>query len=391
MTTFPNIERRTPNVERRIVRPPQTDRVDEPYSKFKVRRSMFDVSSVVSCAVALAVVVAGMARTAPAADEVLPKHITPETLKAVRDGLDYLARSQADDGAWHDGQGGQAYPVAMSSLACTALLAHGDSPTRGRYAPQLERGTEFLIKCKTKSGLITSASQESGMPMHGHGFALMYLASVYGMLTKESLRDSCKEAIEGGVELTSRAQSGAGGWTYIPGSGDEGSVTVTQVQALRAANNSGFLVPRGTIEEAVRYIERCSTPEGGIMYSLGSGGGARLSISAAAVATLYNAGEYDAPVARRCLDYVWDRFQGGDRWNKDGHSFYCQLYAAQAFYLSGDEYWDKYFPGIRDHLLTAQNKGDGSWEGDGIGKTYGTSIALIILQLPYKFLPVYQR
>ena len=26
------------------------------------------------------------------------------------------------------------------------------------------------------------------MPMHGHGFALMFLASVYGMITKESLR-----------------------------------------------------------------------------------------------------------------------------------------------------------------------------------------------------------
>jgi len=346
----------------------------------------------VSLTLALTCLIGACVGRLDAADEVLPKHVTPEALKAVREGLDYLARSQSDDGAWHDGQGGQAYPVAMSSLACMALLAHGDSPTRGRYAPQLEKGTEFLVKCKTKNGLITSPSQESGMPMHGHGFALMYLASVYGMLTKESLREATQEAVVAGVELTSQGQSRAGGWTYIPGGGDEGSVTVTQVQALRAAHNAGFLVPRGTIDEAVRYIERCSTPEGGIMYSLGAGGGARLSISAAAVATLYNAGEYDAPVAKRCLDYVWDRFQGGgDRWNKDGHSFYCQLYAAQAFYLSGDEYWDKYFPPIRDHLLSAQNKADGSWEGDGIGKTYGTSIALIILQLPYKFLPVYQR
>src|SRR5258708_10387493 len=146
------------------------------------------------------------------------------------------------------------------------------------------------------------------------------------MLTKESLRDAANEAVTAGVELTSRAQSGAGGWTYVPASGDEGSVTVTQVQALRAAHNSGFLVPRGTIDEAVRYIERCSTPEGGIMYSLGSGGGARLSISAAAVATLYNAGEYDAPVAKRCLDYVWGRFQGVHRWHKDTHSFSCHPY-----------------------------------------------------------------
>src|SRR5262245_18922097 len=151
--------------------------------------------SVSPCLVSTALAVAGLLacfgasfpRQAYAADEVLPKHITPETLKAVRDGLDYLARSQAEDGAWHDGQGGQAYPVAMSSLACTALLAHGDSPTRGRYAPQLERGTEFLIKCKTKSGLITSASQESGMPMHGHGLHLMHLASVSRDLANESL------------------------------------------------------------------------------------------------------------------------------------------------------------------------------------------------------------
>ena len=82
------------------------------------------------------------------ADEVLPKHITAETLKAVRSGLEYLARSQADDGAWRDGQGGQAYPVAMSALACTALLANGNSPTRGRYAEQLKRGTEYLLQVR---------------------------------------------------------------------------------------------------------------------------------------------------------------------------------------------------------------------------------------------------
>ena len=65
----------------------------------------------------------GSSRPIKAADEVLPKHVTPEALKAVRAGLDYLARTQSDDGAWREGQGGQAYPVAMSSLACTAMLA----------------------------------------------------------------------------------------------------------------------------------------------------------------------------------------------------------------------------------------------------------------------------
>lgn len=37
-----------------------------------------------------------------AVEEVLPKHITPDTLKAVRLGLEYLARTQSDDGGWQD-------------------------------------------------------------------------------------------------------------------------------------------------------------------------------------------------------------------------------------------------------------------------------------------------
>ena len=53
--------------------------------------------------------------------EVLPKHVTPETLRAVLKGLDYLAAQQAEDGSWISDAGGQAYPVAMTGLAGTRL------------------------------------------------------------------------------------------------------------------------------------------------------------------------------------------------------------------------------------------------------------------------------
>jgi len=145
------------------------------------------------------------------------------------------------------------------------------------------------------------------------------------------------------------------------------------------------------IEESVSYLEKCRTPEGGIRYSLGSGGGPRLPISAAAVATLYNDGQFEGEIATDCLKYVWDQFRANEGWDKgSGHAFYSHLYAAQGFYMAGDQYWDKYFPGARDQLLGMQAP-DGSWHGDGIGEVYGTSIAVIILQLPFKFLPVFQR
>lgn len=326
------------------------------------------------------------------AEQVLPKHVTQESLKAIRQGLEYLARVQNDDGAFRDGRGGESYPIAVSSLAGMALLANGNTPTRGKFAPQVAQVTDFLLKCLTPNGLITGPGEEVGRPMHGHGFALLFLASVYGMVSKLSLREQLRTGIQKGIQLTSQGQSAAGGWTYTPGSGDEGSVTVTQVQALRAAKNAGFHVPKATIEEAVRYIERCQTAEGGISYSLGSGGGARMAISAAAVATLYNAGDYDSPVAEKCLEFVHSRMTPIKGWNiTGGWDFYTHLYASQGYYLAGDKYWDEYFPPVQRDLLAMQNRGDGGWDGDSVGRAYCTAIALIILQLPYKFLPVFQR
>ena len=73
-----------------------------------------------------------------------------------------------------------------------------------------------------------------------------------------------------------------------------------------------------------------------------------------------------------------------------GHYYYAHLYLAQVMYLSGDSEWHHYFPLMRDTLVNTQDA-DGSWEGDQVGPTYGTAVALLILQLPYKSLPIMQR
>lgn len=332
-------------------------------------------------------------RQARAAEELLPKHINPQTMKAVKSGLDYLARTQNQDGYWNGSQDGRQYPVTMASLAGMAFLANGNTPTRGPYAENVRKTVNYILTNVQPSGLITSQVEFNGRSMYSHGFSMMFLASVYGMENDERARARIKTAVNGAIKLTSEAQSNLGGWTYVPGGGDEGSVTVTQLQGLRAAQNAGFLVPKATIENAIKYLERCKTPEGGIRYSANSGPQTMLAISAAGTAGLYNAGQYDSDLAKACLDYVSKRFaQQKNQWSKGGgHDFYTHLYASQSFYQSGDKLWDDYFPQARDQMLGLQNQSAGSWEGDGIGPVYGTSIALTILQLPFKFLPIYQR
>jgi len=323
-------------------------------------------------------------------DELLPQHINAQTQKAIHSGLDYLAKTQLQDGNW-GGQDGGTYPTVMAALSGMAFLSHGDTPSRGPYADNVRRIELYLLGNARPSGLITSPAEADSRSMYGHGFSMLFLSTVYGMETDPRVHDQLKKVIKNAIDLTAKGQSAYGGWTYVPGGGDEGSVTVTQMQGLRAASNAGFTVPKGTVQAAVKYLELCKTPEGGIQYALSSPTGPRLAISAAAVATLYNAGEYDSKLADTCLKFVWGQLRPTNgAWNtSDGHDFYTQLYASQAFYQAGDKYWNEYFPPTRDQLLHMQQP-DGSWMGD-VGPTYGTSIALIVLQLPYKFLPIYQR
>src|SRR5690242_855291 len=171
------------------------------------------------------------------AQERLPQHITPKVQKAVAKGLDWLAKKQGPDGNYPDFQDGNAYPAAMTALAGMAFLANGNTQSRGPYADNIHRAMMFCMSQAQPSGLIAASADFNSRPMYGHGFSLMFLASAYGMETDEKLRPQLRKVIINAIQLTSQAQSQFGGWTYSPGGGDEGSVTVTQMQGLRAAQN----------------------------------------------------------------------------------------------------------------------------------------------------------
>ena len=106
--------------------------------------------------------------------------------------------------------------------------------------------------------------------------------------------------------------------------------------------------------------------------------GSQPPITAAAVAVMYSAGQYENKVALGALNYVKQMVKTNPARLEGGHKFYAMLYAAQAMYLSSDENWNLYFPRTRDDLLRSQMR-DGSWSGDGVGTVYGTSIACVVL------------
>jgi hypothetical protein len=320
----------------------------------------------------------------------LPPHVTPKTADAIDRGLAFLARTQGRDGAWRNRTGYGGYPVAMSALAGLALLAGGNTTTQGPYAPNVDRVTDFLLGCRTPSGLIARMDEAEGRPMYGHGFATLFLAQVYGMTEDADRQARIREVLQRAVELTGRSQSPLGGWIYMPdGGGDEGSVTITQLQALRACRNAGIAVPKEVIDRALKYLELSFRSDGGIAYRARQSGPSRPPITAAAVCCWFNCGDYDNPMAKRALQFCHDTLGVGQ--GDLGHFYYAHLYYAQAIFLADQPAaWDRYFPDIRDKLLK-QQRDDGSWMGDSVGLPYGTALATIILQLPYQRLPIMQR
>ena len=320
-------------------------------------------------------------------DGIYPRGVNAETDSMIQRGLDFLTRTQNRDGSWRNSGGYGSYPTAMTALAGMALIGSGSTPTRGKHWRQVRNATDFLLKQAQPDGVITAPNEEA-RSMYGHGFSTMYLAQVYGMEEDVRRQLDLHDVLRRAVNLIARSQSGPGGWLYSPDSnGDEGSVTVTQIQALRACRNAGITVPSKTIEKAVAYIRQCANPDGSIRYSVRSGGGGRAPITAAAVAVLYNAGEYDDPLAEKALQYAQRHLPVSGH---SGHHYYAQLYLAQALYQRGGDDWDTYYLNMSKWLMRQQQR-DGSWMGDGVGTIYGTSVALTILQQPYALVPIYQR
>jgi hypothetical protein len=338
--------------------------------------------------IVLAVSPAALAFPAEAAR---PRGVTVEIERGISSGLDYLVKTQNADGSWSNLGGWGRFPTAMTGLCGMALLASGSTVTTGPRAAAVRKAVDFLVQVARPTGLIATTAEE-GRSMHGHGFAILFLAEAYGNEEDRRRQRQIHDVLARAVRITERSQSRAGGWLYTPDQeSDEGSVTVTQIQGLRACRNAGIYVSPATIRRAVGYIERSANPDGGIRYNLSGGGESRPAITAAAVATLYNAGEYDSPMAHRAMAFCDKAISitsgEGAFW---GHYFYSHLYLSQAKYQRGGRDWDEYYRVMSGKLLSLQQDG-GSWMGDEVGTSYGTAVALIILQLPYGLVSIYQR
>jgi hypothetical protein len=310
--------------------------------------------------------------------------MTPETDKAIKLGLAWLARAQNADGSF--GTGTYRGNIAVTSLAGLAFMSSGSTPGRGPYGAQIDRALAYVMDNTSPSGFIAVAASSTHGPMYSHGFGTLFLAEAYGMTHRPEIREKLQKA----VRLIVDCQNVEGGWRYQPRKADADlSVTICQINALRAARNAGLFVPKETVDACIRYVKRSQNPDGGFRYML-QGGASAFPRSAAGVVALQSAGEYDSKEVRDGIAYLLRYTREIKGANRYSHYFYGHYYAAQAMWLRGGEEWNEWYPAIRAELLGRQVAASGYWN-DSICHEYGTAMALVILQIPNNYLPIFQR
>ena len=358
------------------------------------------------------------AQDASSAFEDGPIVVTEEQRLAVERGLAWLASHQNDDGSWSGKVGyklnsdyrttADGPHVGVTALACMAFLAGGHLPGRGEYGEVVERGLSSVLAAAQEDGYITA----NGTRMYSHAFATLFLAEIYGMTHRQDVRRKLQKA----VDFIVTTQNEEGGWRYVPFAPESDmSIVVCQVLALRAARNIGIRVPKATVDRAAQYVVESAITEnthrafhtsmfldeiGSFHYQRGRGSRSSFPLTAAGVTALHGVGIYSDDAIRRGLDYLrhhLDEFNAQFGRQVNGHYFfwYGHYYGVQAMYTAGTasqiNYWEPYFEKVRTELLDMQSP-DGSFPNrTGPGPAFGTAMGVLILEIPYRFLPIFQR
>lgn len=352
-----------------------------------------------------------------------------DTERAVELGLDFLARHQSNDGSWslhafaagrnytNAGEGAMESDTAATGLALLTFLGAGYTHTDGKYRAVVERGIDYLVSNQKPNGdlFLRRDNPASNDPhvlwFYSHGMASIALCEAFGMSRDEQLKQPAQNALR---FILSSQNVDEGGWRYGPRFGSDTSVSGWQLMALKSGELAGLEVPRG----AYRLVERW------LDHAQGAGGNpsryayrprsdqadqrepSHVMTAEALLMRQYSGWKKENPNMIAGADWIREllpRFGTPSTRQPYGErDAYYWYYATQVMFQMQGVHWDDWNGQLRSLLIDSQVRDTelrGSWDplrpvpdrwGRDGGRIYVTCMHLLMLEVYYRHLPIYQ-
>lgn len=319
---------------------------------------------------------------------------SPQSEAAVERGLAWLAAHQHADGGWRfdlsggpcDGRcrhsGHEQSTTAATGLALLPFLGAGQSPLEGEHGSAVAKGLLYL-----RSRMIDSPRggdlQEGSM--YGQGLAAIALSEAAAMTGDEEL----KVAAQSALAFIVRAQHVRGGWRYFPGQPGDITVVGWQWMALKSGHMAGINVAPETLTRAGEFLDGVQTDDGAA-YGYQRPDTKASPTAIGLLCRMYSGWQRNDPRLAR----------GVERLAEAGPSYedmYYNYYAAQVLNHYDGPQWPAWNERLRNHLVITQSERDhevGSWQFNDLhtapgGRLCDTALAVMILEVYYRYLPLY--
>jgi len=334
---------------------------------------------------------------------------------AVLHGLAWLARHQDQSGKWSasgfcahcregelcSGRGRAYYDVGLTGLALLGYLGGGYTHREGPHADTVGRAISYLSEVQYRDGCFGA---KLGNHMYNHAICTLAITEAYALTRDHELR----RIAEKGLSYLVSAQQKGGGWDYtqMKTNRNDTSITGWAVMALKSAHSAGLRFPQMSWLRARRFLRKMTASDGRVRYAdrgfIGFKGQTRYGIGMAAVGLLCGLYFGEPPGSPRMAKLAAKlKANPPDAWalrKERLHTYYYWYYATLALFHVGGNSWRDWNSRMRDFLIARQRRDgcamgsfdpDDGWLGPHGGRVYTTVFAVLILEVYYRYLPLY--